>query len=641
MSFLIREGFLSVCLLQSQLITMLKNIFVLLRYFTFWLLFFLLERCVFLLYYIHRLKGVSFYEFIQVYFYGAWMDASMAGYICAIPALLFVIVWLFGIKKFPITIVKIYTWLLVGLFSFLTVVNFNIYREWGTKINFRALEFAFGSPAEAFSSSESSPVFLSLFIFAVLTSAGIFLSRLIIEYRIFRGGNFAIRLLLSVLMLGFNFLAIRGGWQLSPMNESMAYFSLKPLLNYAAVNTEWSLVHDILNNKYNNSNPFKYYSPSEAKSIVKGLYLKPNTATTDVLTTRTPNVVLIIMESFTGNVVESLDGEKGVAPQTEKLISEGLFFNHIYASGGRTDKGVVAVLSAFPAQGRRSIMKENSKQVKIPALSQSFAGKGYSTSFFYGGESRFFNMRSYLLSHNYQKIVDKSDFDPKDMNSKWGAYDGAVYTRMLSDLKTAQAPFFSTMLTLTNHEPFELPSTPRFKGEEIENKFRSTAYYADSCVGAFIREAKKQSWYKNTLFIIVADHGHYLPRTNLEIFDPQRYRIPLLFFGEVIKPEFRGVKIEKAGSQNDLAATLLNQVAIKSDAYTWSKDLLNPGVAGFAFFNWEHGLGFVSPQQAISYDIVGDNIVFRQDSANTSSDKLLLKYGKACMQHVYQQYVDY
>src|SRR5690606_26201746 len=120
-----------------------------------------------------------------------------------------------------------------------------------------------------------------------------------------------------------------------------------------------------------------------------------------ILSVDRPNVVIIILESFTADVIESLGGDKGIAPGFENLIANGLFFNHIYASGERTDKGVTAVLSAFPAQAVRSIMKQSSKQVRLPALSQVFRETGYSTSFFYGGESEFTNMKSYLLSHSY------------------------------------------------------------------------------------------------------------------------------------------------------------------------------------------------------------------------------------------------
>lgn len=621
---------------------MLRNLPVLLRYFAFWILFFFLERAVFVLYNLGRLGDAPLSETLQTFVYGLWMDASMAGYVCALPLLVYVVLWLIPKATIPVKIIKGYSYFLIILFSIITVINFNIYREWGTKISFRVFEFAFGSPSEAMASTASSPVLLTLIILAALITISIYLFQKLVRFNIAKKGNVFVKVLLALFIMGLNFLSIRGGWQLSPMNESMAYFSQKPILNYAAVNTEWSLIHDMMKAGTKSKNVYSFFSPQEAKAIVQELYAPPGGENTRILQTERPNVVLIIMESHTGNVVESLDGEKGVSPEMEKLISGGVFFDQVYSSGSRTDKGVVSVLSGFPAQGKRSIMKENGKQVKIPALSSTLANQGYSTSFYYGGESRFFNMKSYLLSHNYQEIIDRNDFESKDLSSKWGAFDGPVYLKMLGQLKQKRTPFFSTFLTLTNHEPFDIPGKPRFPGDDIQNKFRSTAFYADSCLGAFIREAKKESWYKNTLFVVVADHGHYLPHENLEISDPKRYRVPLIFFGEVIKPEFRGTKIHKVGNQTDLATTLLSQLNVGAEAYTWSRDLLNPQTRDFTFFNWDHGIGVMDSTQAISYETVGKSIIYKRNQSNSpQEDEKLLKYGKASMQEVYQQLVDF
>ncbi|PRY51463.1 phosphoglycerol transferase MdoB-like AlkP superfamily enzyme [Arcticibacter pallidicorallinus] len=621
---------------------MFRNLVVLLRYFSFWIIFFFLERAVFVLYNTDKISEEPVSEIMKIFLYGLWMDASMTGYICAMPLLAYVVLWLIPKASIPAKIIKVYSYLLIVLFSIITVINFNIYREWGTKLNFRAFEFAFGSPSEALASTASSPILLTLLVLAALVTLSIFLFRLMVRFDIAKQGNVFLKLVLGLFIMGLNFLAIRGGWQLSPMNESMAYFSQKPILNYAAVNTEWGLVRDMMKAGSTNKNVFAFYSPQEAEAIVKDLYTRPQGENISILQTEKPNIVLIIMESHTGNVVESLGGEKGVSPEMEKLISGGVFFDQVYSSGSRTDKGVVSVLSAFPAQGKRSIMKENSKQVKIPALSSTLADQGYSTSFYYGGESRFFNMKSYLLSHNYQEIIDKNDFESKDLSSKWGAFDGAVYLKMLDQLGQKPSPFFSTFLTLTNHEPFDLPGKPHFRGDDVQNKFRSTAFYADSCLGAFIREAKTKSWYKNTLFVMVADHGHYLPHENLEISDPKRYRVPLIFFGEVIKPEFRGTRIDKVGNQTDIVSTLLSQLNIDANAYPWSRDLLHPQTRDFSFFNWDYGIGVINKTQALSYETVGKNVIYRGNQSNSpQEDEELLKSGKASMQVVYQQLIDF
>jgi phosphoglycerol transferase MdoB-like AlkP superfamily enzyme len=285
-------------------------------------------------------------------------------------------------------------------------------------------------------------------------------------------------------------------------------------------------------------------------------------------------------------------------------------------------------------------MKVNSKQHKLPSFSDTFKEQGYHTSFFYGGETEFFNMKSYLLSHRYDRIIQKKDFDKKDMNSKWGAYDDLVYQKLISEAPHFREPFFATVLTLTNHEPFEVPGIPRFPGNEVENNFRSTAYFADSCLGSFIKNAKKTPWYKNTLFVVVADHGHRLPRNQSEIFHPNRFRIPLLFLGDVIKPEFRGKRISKIGSQTDIAATVLTQLKISAQHFKWSRDLLNPGTTDFAFYDWDNGFGVVKPGQVISFDNTGSRVIFKKVE-DTPEDEKMLTVGKAYMQHIYQEYLNY
>lgn len=624
---------------------LLKTVWTLTRYVCFWLIFFFIERLVFILYNLNKTGSRSFSEISAAFLYGLWMDTSMAGYICAIPLLVFLILWFIPKVKIPAAFLQCYTWVLVVFCALLTVVNFNIYREWGTKVNYRTFELAVNSPKEAMASSGSSPLMLSFSILIALSIVGVLLSKKIIRYEVNRAGNIFAKLGLSLVLIGLTVLGIRGGLQDAPMNESMAYYSTNATLNYAAVNTEWGLATDIKNSKYNTNNPFKYFDPELAKANVAAYYTNNDSIKIDLLTIRRPNVVLIIMESHTGNVVESLGGESGISNSIEKLAKDGVFFNQIYASGSRTDKGVVAVLSAFPAQASRSIMKENSKQARMPALSQTFKANGYVTPFFYGGESRFANMKSYLLSHEINKIIEKSSFDKQYLNSSWGAFDGPVYQRMTQELTKEQKPFFATMLTLTNHEPFGLPVEPRFKGGSTEDKFRSTAFYADSCLGAFIDQAKTRPWYKNTLFIVVADHGHFLPRTDLEIFDPRRYRIPLLFFGDVIKPEFKGKKIHHVGGQTDIAKTLLTQLGMDSKPYIWSKDLLNPLAREFAFFNWDHGFGFITPELATAYDAVGNQVLRLEEAAKTNAnpaaEQKAVEAGKSFMQEVYQQYMEY
>lgn len=620
---------------------MLKSFLVFFRFYLFWILFFALDKLVFLLFFTEQLKTVSLGEKASTFWYALRLDSAMVAYISALPLIIYIIILFLKRSFLPASAGKVFVVSLLVIFVFISGFNWNLYREWGSKINYRAIDIAFNSPAEAMASSASQPILLSAIIVLALFVSGLILSNWLIDYNIpDRDKPLPYKITGSFLAIALLVLVARGGWQLAPINQSMAYFSTEPILNHAAVNTEWNLMQDIINNKFDSKNPYKYYTTAESKKIVSELFPDSKAATESILNTAKPNVVLIIVESFTTALIESLGGEKGIAPNMTGFSRDGLLFTDIYAVAGRTDKGVVGILSAFPSQAIRSIMKQNDKQEKLPAFAQELQSNGYKTSFYYGGESEFFNMKSYVLSHGYSKLVDQHSFRKKDMNSKWGTFDHMVFRKNVADLDSEKTPFFSTILTLTNHEPFELPGTPRFKGEDSDNKFRSTFFYTDSCIGDYIREAKTKEWYSNTLFVITADHSHRLPGTISE-YDPQRYHIPLLFFGDVLKPEFRGKRIEKTGNQTDLAATLLTQLKIDPSRYKWSKDLLNPETKGFSFFNWDDGFGFAANDQVISFDNVGQSIILRRDSTNTKSDRVLTRYGKAYMQRVFQEYLDY
>lgn len=619
---------------------MSKHLSVLARFYLFWVLVSFMERLVFLIYFLEKLNFQNWHEYLSPFYHGLRLDLSMAGYFSLLPLLVYLINWNFPSIKISQKLPKIYVGFWLMICGIISVVNFNLYREWGAKLNFRAIEFGFKSPNEALASSASSPFFLSLAILGLFLIAGFYLAKKLVRFQIpSTGESVAKKISLSFGLLLATFILIRGGWQLSPINQSMSYYSDKPIENHAAVNTFWNLFRDILNNRGGRTNPYIYLPETQANQLLDSLYVEPEIPSPEILNKPKPNVVFIILESFTADVVESLGGEKNVSPQLEKLIEKGILFENTFASGDRTDKGLIAILSGFPSQATQSIIKENGKQEKLPAISKVFKNAGYSTSFYYGGESEFAGMKSYIMSHGYDKLIDKHEFAAVDMNSKWGAFDGKVFQKELDDLNTQKQPFFSTLLSLTNHEPFELPVKPKFPGEDLKNRFKSTAFYTDSCLGAFLQSAEKQAWYKNTLFVVVADHGHRLPKDEFENWHPSRYRVPLIFFGDVLKPEFRGKKISKFGGQTDIAKTVLDQLKMDSSPFKWSKDLLNPQSADFAFFDWDNGFGWATPSQILTFDNVSKQVIYRKHK--TEQDTELENRGKAYLQKVYQTYLDY
>ncbi len=621
---------------------MLKSLAFFLRYYIFWITFFAINRVAFELWNSTKFTGITFTEILKTYLYGLHMDASMSAYFSVIPFLTAIICWNFHKLNFPKKALSAYTAILSVLTVIITTIDFNIYTEWGSKISGKVIDFLIESPKEAMASSGSSPLFLIFLFSASLLILAYILYQFIVIKDIFRDRKTSsiAKIFFSLLVLGLTFLGIRGGWKIAPMNPSQVYFSDKPILNHAALNTNWLLMSNYLK-KSENKNPFLYFSNEKADSIVNNLYATKHDSTLKILKTDKPNIVLVIMESFTADVIADLGGEQNVTPHFSNLIKNGLLFDHIYSSSDRTDKGIVAVLSAFPSQGPKSIIKENDKQEKLPSISKELVKNGYFTSFFYGGYTEFANFKSYLLSHQFKTLIDASAIESKDLTSKWGAYDEVAFQNQLDFLKTEKQPFFSTILTLSNHEPFMLPAKGKFGDDNLENKFRSTSYYTTEKIQEFLSTAKKENWYKNTIFIFIADHGHRLPKNVNEIHQPNRYHIPLLIYGEALKENYRGKRISTFGNQTDIASTLLRQLNLPSSNFKYSYDLLNPNTTGFSFYVWQNGFGMITKNGAISFDPTAHNIIYTEPRDMPASLKNeQLEQAQALMQSIYQDYID-
>ncbi|MGA0558656.1 LTA synthase family protein [Larkinella sp. VNQ87] len=566
-----------------------------------------------------------------VFAHGFRMDLSTAGYLTILPALV--------ITFFPNTPAHRLTTTLrvVALFelatvSLITVADLEVFRTWGFHLDVTPLHYL-KSPHEAAASVAASPLFLLALLFGGLMVVGSYGFQQLLRPFTHRFRPVRRRMATPVLLVATFALIIpiRGGMQLAPMNVSTVYFSPIAFANYAAVTPQWNFIHSCLEQKNYGSNPYTFLPRQRASQTLKVLY-QPVTTPKSLLTNPRPNVIIIIWESFTAKSVATLGGRTGVTPQFEKLSHKGLFFNQIYASGDRSEKGLIALLSGFPAQATASIMTLPTKAAKLPTLGQVFKKAGYQTSFYYGGETEFANIKSYLYHNQFDRIVSKSDFDARDWNSKWGAHDHVVYNRILSDLGSAKQPFFLSLFTLSSHEPFEVPMPAVFSGDDEESLFLNSLYYADHSLGHFIAQAKKQPWWANTLVIITADHGHRLPvLTNDRVRD---FHVPMLWLGGALKAKPQ--LIDQIGSQTDLAATLLHQLNLDATPFSWSRDLLNPQNRPFAYFAFNNGFGVVQPNRHLLFDNTSRRVI----SSSGSVDKQDVELGEAYEEESYQDFLN-
>ncbi len=603
------------------------------------MLIFSIQRFLFFIFHYSQLQEAPIKDLLWIFVKGVRLDLSMTGYFLLIPVL-FLLFNIFIPKQYKAIerIIAIYTYILLVIVFLLGIIDLSIYKEWGTKINSRAVEFLILSPGEALASSTSSPLLLSSIIFFSQLILFIFLYRKYFKFEV-AYKNHPILKSISILLYAFIcVLMLRGGLQLAPINQSAVYFSQYPAINHASLNTEWNLMHSVIENHFSNENPYVFMPEDKATELVNSLYTEQATDTNAILKNTKPNIVFIILESYTSDVIEHFGGEKGVSPNLNRIAKEGLSFTNIYASGDRTDKGMIAILSAFPTQAVRTIIQQPDKFEKLPSIPKTLAKHGYTSSFFYGGESEFANFKSYLISAGIEKIKDKNDFESNQMNSKWGAHDGYLFEKMLAELPKEKEPFISVALTLSSHEPFEIPVPTPYTAEDLPSKFRKAAHYTDQCIGDFFEKAKKEKWYKNTLFIIVADHGHRLPKEYEKAYELRKFSIPLIFYGDVIRPEYLQKEINTIGSQTDIAHTVLKQLNISTKDFNWSRDLFQ-NESSFAFYTYDNGIGWIDSTQKITMDNVSRNVT--SSSGDTSLQQMRLNMAKAYMQKVFSTYLSY
>ncbi|MEO6537200.1 MAG: LTA synthase family protein, partial [Ferruginibacter sp.] len=429
---------------------------------------------------------------------------------------------------------------------------------------------------------------------------------------------------------GLFIIPMRGGLQLSPLNQSSVYFSQNNFANLAAINAPWNFVYSVNHNIESSENPFEYLGKKQAAEIVQNLYSHQE-ATAKILSSLKKNTIIVVWESFTEKATHlKVEGHE-ITPGFNALKKEGIYFSNIYATGDRTDKGIVAVLSGYPAQPLTSIVKIPGKASKLPMLSLQFSENGYHTAFYYGGELEFANIKAYLLGGGFNKFISINDFNKQDQNSKWGAHDGVVMQKLLIDLNQQPQPFFYTWLTLSSHEPFETPVPQVLSGKDVTSLFLNSLHYTDSTLYDFVQQSKKEPWWTNTILVIIADHGHRLPETGKMQDD---FKIPLLFLGGGL--DTSGIVVDKIGSQIDLPSSLLWQLGLPDNSFQWSKNLFGSTTKSWAYFSFNNGFGFVQQGRSFLYDNVGKRIM-ENKGLITAED---INSGKALEQTSFQDYLD-
>lgn len=545
---------------------------------------------------------------IPVMWHGLMLDLAIAGYITLLPGLMLLAsVWIR--KELVRPVFNTYLGLVSFGISLCFTLNAALYPFWKFPLDSTPFSYFFSSPADAFASTSVWFSLLGVVVMAVYACLVWLLLRMPApKGRYDRMDHHRIRtsLLLGALT-ALLIIPIRGGIDVSTNNTGNAYFSQNALLNHAAVNPIFSLLESV-DHQNDFGSQYRFMDDEEATKIFKAMVSTSDHNTYPLLTEQArkdgkPDILIVIMEGFASDMLPSMGSCKNVAVELDSIAQQGVLFTRFYANSFRTDRGLVSILSGFPAQPNTSIMRYPSKSAHLPSLVRSLSeNRNYQSAYYYGGDVNFAFQRSYLVSQGFQEIVSDSDFPIADRLSKWGVPDHILATRLLADLKKprGKGPMLRVLQTSSSHEPFDVPY------KRLADKRLNSFAYTDSIIGNLMREYSKLPQWKNTLVILIPDHvGLY--KDDLDYSQRNRYQIPLILTGgAVAKP----LKVGIIGSQQDIAATLLGQLNIPHDEYLFSKNMMSDDTPKFAFFTAPDFFGVVSEENSLIYDNKAQRAVY-------------------------------
>ena len=563
------------------------------KYYLFWIVLFQLQKLFFILVQYKLMGDISLSDCLQVMAHAFPLDLSVASYITAVLGLLLVVSNWVNVRLIR-CISHVFTAVVLAIVVFVLIGDNSTFSFWGYHWDKSIFTFL-QSPKEVLACAVWWQWILVTILFLLwFVACGFVYLKWLKWDKVELKSRTTTRLWQTgvwLLITAFLFLPMRGSVTVSTMNTGRVYFSNNQMLNQAAVNPLFNIIESLSENTFD-LNKYTYMSSVEAQQLTQQLLPTDRwTHTEEVFTTQRPNIVLVILESFSTNALDAM-------PNLMRLAQEGIYFSNAYSSTYRTDRGIVSLISAFPGQPTSSLMTVPSKSRNLPQIGKALKQEGYLLNFYYGGDEDFTNMRSYLIDGGFENRVVDKDFPLQDRMSKWGAHDHIVLERASREIRQryTQYPdnqYFDVILTLSSHEPFDVPFTSDFS-----HAYLNSVAYTDSCLGAFVDSLKQHPLWDSTIVILSPDHGYPYPN-GIANYNPLRYRIPMAIIGGAVQ---QPMQVPTLCSQIDLVPTVLHAMGLDAEAYPFSKNILDSTQTEFAFYAFNDGFALLTPQDTIIVD---------------------------------------
>ena len=573
------------------------------------LLLFVVQKGVFMLYNMGMANGAPFLSCMASLWYGLRLDIATACYLIILPTVVVLISFFF--KKFPLRKVLMPYYILVAIvLSLIFVSDTILYNFWGAKLDANDLIYA-AKPKDMLASLPIWATILAFIVVAAIVVGHVLLFRWVTPRDLKQQSLWGAIVLLPLAALIF--LGMRGGLSESTANPSYAYFSKYPFCNHAALNPAFNIFHSLFKVQ-DLSKEFDTLPDEQVDLLLGDSFESDGTLKETLLRIDRPNVLLIIWEGAGMGMV----GSDTVAPNLHQYMRDGVYFSNCYANSYRTDRGLISVLSGWLGLPTTTLMKRPDLCRNLPSIASSLKEAGYSTSITYGGDIDFTNMRLYFSETGFSSVLGGDAFPSSHRTGAWGVPDHYLLT---PDLIPAERPFFSTALTLSSHEPWEVPM------HRLDDYRRNSFAYTDSCIGALISDLKATPLWDSLLVIIVPDHG--IPfREGMSTSEVTVAHIPMLWLGGAI----RGPRtVDLLMNQSDLAATLLAQMHLDITPFVFSRNVFGTKYAErkpFATHAVKNRLNYIIPEGCASYDCVTSTL----DPANPDNQRFV----EALLQRVYK-----
>lgn len=530
---------------------------------------FFIGRVFFYLLYFDRLSDISISESLLTFIYGLRMDTIVISIILVIPTIL---LSLFP-KKYLETICKflkfyIITFIVVAIF--IESASFPFFAQYDLRPNYLFIEYLeYPKEVSSLLFKDYKLPFILTFI-SIFIAIKIYLKLNFINFQKVFEQSYKSRIILFLPILVILFLGIRSSFGHRPVNISDALYSTNRVINEITKNSLHSLGYAYYSNKKSENNISKYgkISIDEAYKLASqtlGIEYKDKSkpfyreVKSKVETKKQKNLVIFIQESmgaqFTGFV-----GNEKLTPNLDKLAKNYISFTNLFSNGTRSVRGLAALSSGtLPIHGIE-VLKRNKSQQDYFTIASLLKPYGYKSSFIYGGEARFDNMKSWYLGNGFDKVIEQKDYINPIFESTWGVSDEDLVIKANEQFKTYEKNgenFVSIMFSSSNHTPFELPDGKiEFEKDTPKASVENAIKYADFAIGKFFELALKENYFKNTVFVIVADHNVRIYGD--EIVPINMFQIPAIIVSQDIEPQ----TFSRLTSQSDVLATALDLIGI-------------------------------------------------------------------------------